>query len=165
MTDLDAACYLKELQAYNKKGVLTTPKNTYTDTFWDCALDHAIRALLEKSGVSEDCVTFSTTPNGSVLAFVDRSAAEAHAKRKTENVYIHVDNHGYEFVFRVQITYGDNIAPDVVHARLQGALAGVRPADVESAVTGVCLSEGWEHRFLPREATGFPHTMYVSVSS
>lgn len=48
MTDLDAAQYLRELKDYNRDGKLATPQNTGFDAFWDCAFDHAIRALEEK---------------------------------------------------------------------------------------------------------------------
>lgn len=67
MTDCDAACYLKELQALNQENLLQTPKNQGFDTIWDCAFDHAIRALLEKQGLSPNSCSFTRNPNGSYL--------------------------------------------------------------------------------------------------
>lgn len=48
MTDQDAIEYLVELQQYNKQGMMFTPQNDGPDTFWDCAFEHAIRALEHK---------------------------------------------------------------------------------------------------------------------
>lgn len=48
MTDLDAAQYILDLKRYNQADKLVTPQNDKFDTFWDCAFDHAIRALEEK---------------------------------------------------------------------------------------------------------------------
>lgn len=76
MTDLDAACYLKELKAYNLEGTLSTPQNDRTDTIWDCAIGHAIRALLERSGLKESDVCFSKNPNGSFDAHVSQTEKE-----------------------------------------------------------------------------------------
>lgn len=50
MTDLEAIEYLKELMEYNRDGLLSTPKNKELDydTFYQCAFQHAIRALQER---------------------------------------------------------------------------------------------------------------------
>lgn len=48
MSDVDAMEYLQELKQYNKQGLLLTPQNNGPDTFWTCAIDHAIRALKER---------------------------------------------------------------------------------------------------------------------
>lgn len=65
MTDFDAACYLRELQELNRHSMLQTPQNQNFDTIWDCAFDHAIRALLERQGLSADSCSFTRNPNGS----------------------------------------------------------------------------------------------------
>lgn len=53
MSDLEAIEYIKELMEYNRGGELVTPKNKELgyDTFYQCAFQHAIRALEERSGV------------------------------------------------------------------------------------------------------------------
>ena len=50
MRDIDAVEYLEELKDFNAKGKLITPKNETLgyDTFYQCAFDHAIRALKER---------------------------------------------------------------------------------------------------------------------
>lgn len=48
MSDLDAVLCLDELRAYNMQHKLRTPKNNSMSPIWDCALDHAVRALTEK---------------------------------------------------------------------------------------------------------------------
>lgn len=49
MTDLDAIEYIEELKGFNSNGEMITPnnKNLGYDTFYQCAFDHAIRALKE----------------------------------------------------------------------------------------------------------------------
>lgn len=49
MTDLDAIEYIEELKEFNSNGEMITPKNKNLgfDTFYQCAFDHAIRALKE----------------------------------------------------------------------------------------------------------------------
>lgn len=49
MTDNDAIEYLMELKEFNVQGKMVTPKNENLgyDTFYECAFDHAIRALRE----------------------------------------------------------------------------------------------------------------------
>ena len=67
MTDLDAAAYLKKLRDYNQQGSMPTPASPHgRDPFFDCALDHAIRALEERSGAS--AVTYRKHPNGGYSA-------------------------------------------------------------------------------------------------
>lgn len=49
MTDLDAIEYIEELMEFNRNDEMLTPKNINGfDTFYQCALDHAIRALRER---------------------------------------------------------------------------------------------------------------------
>lgn len=50
MTDLDAIEYIEELKEFNSNGEMITPKNKNLgfDTFYQCAFDHAIRALKER---------------------------------------------------------------------------------------------------------------------
>lgn len=67
MTDLEAAACLKELQDYNLRGLLKTPQNEDMDSFWDCAFNHAIRALEERADC-EGRVTYRKNPNGSYTA-------------------------------------------------------------------------------------------------
>lgn len=52
MTDMDAVEYLEELKQFNENGEIVTPKNKGLgfDTFYQCAFDHAIRALKERAG-------------------------------------------------------------------------------------------------------------------
>lgn len=66
MTDFNATCYLRELQAMNRENTMLTPKNSAYDTIWDCAFDHAIRALLTKQGLTGgQTAAFIRNPNGS----------------------------------------------------------------------------------------------------
>ena len=52
MTDMDAIEYLEELMKFNRADQMTTPQNKKFDTFYQCAFEHAIRAL--KNGLTED---------------------------------------------------------------------------------------------------------------
>lgn len=63
MSDMDAACLLKELSAYNLAGQMLTPQMTSFDTFFQCAFDHAIRALEERADRTN--VQYTRNPNGS----------------------------------------------------------------------------------------------------
>lgn len=51
MTDRDAIKYIRELMEFNMNGKLLTPKNENLgyDTFYQCAFEHAIRALEERA--------------------------------------------------------------------------------------------------------------------
>lgn len=51
MTDLDAIEYIEELKEFNSNGEMITPKNKSLgfDTFYQCAFEHAIRALKERA--------------------------------------------------------------------------------------------------------------------
>lgn len=71
MTDLDAACLVKELQEYNVTNQLKTPQMDEHDTIFGCALDHALRALMEKAGVKPEAARFTKNPNGSFSVCVD----------------------------------------------------------------------------------------------
>lgn len=54
MTDLDAIEYLEDLKKYNRSDKLITPQNKSFDTFFQCAFDHAIRALKERIQAKEE---------------------------------------------------------------------------------------------------------------
>lgn len=63
MTDMDAACLVKELAEYDKAGLLRTPQGPGPDTIFQCALGHAIRALEERAGMTG--AEYVRNPNGS----------------------------------------------------------------------------------------------------
>ena len=65
MSDMDAACLIRELQEYNRAGRMKTPQMDGCDTIFGRALDHALRALLERAGEKMEDVRFSRNPNGS----------------------------------------------------------------------------------------------------
>ena len=50
MSDMDAACLIRELQEYNRAGRMKTPQMDGCDTIFGCALDHALRALWSGQG-------------------------------------------------------------------------------------------------------------------
>lgn len=72
MTDVEAAAYLRELKDYNGQGLMSTPATRpgLPDTFFDCAFDHAIRALERNSGAQG--VEYNKNPNGSYTPVVSR---------------------------------------------------------------------------------------------
>lgn len=63
MSDMDAACLLKELSDYNMQGRMQTPQMSTYDTFFHCAFEHAIRALEERAG--RENASYIKHPNGS----------------------------------------------------------------------------------------------------
>jgi len=68
VTDLDAAAYLKELSDYNNSGCMVTPACPEgRDTSFQCAFDHAIRALEERAGVKTS-VCYTKNANGTYTA-------------------------------------------------------------------------------------------------
>ena len=50
MRDRDAVEYIEELMEFNRQGKLITPNNEKLgfDTFYQCAFEHAVRALKER---------------------------------------------------------------------------------------------------------------------
>lgn len=58
MTDLDAIQYLKELKEFNLKGQFVTPKNKSIgyDMIYQCAFEHAIRALKERLNAEDNWI-------------------------------------------------------------------------------------------------------------
>lgn len=70
MTDMDAACLIQELKEYNRAGQMRTPQMDGPDTIFGCALDHAVRALVERAGMKLPNVRFDKNPNGSFSAYV-----------------------------------------------------------------------------------------------
>ena len=66
MTDMDAACLLKELADYNAASAMATPQSGGFDTIFQCALDHAVRALEERAGAAG--TAYVKNPNGSYMA-------------------------------------------------------------------------------------------------
>jgi len=70
MSDLDAAAYLRELSDYNSSGCMSTPACPEgKDTFFQCAFDHAIRALEERAGVKN--VRYVKNLNGTYTAIIN----------------------------------------------------------------------------------------------
>ncbi|MCM1295889.1 MAG: hypothetical protein NC311_10135 [Muribaculaceae bacterium] len=63
MTDLDAACLLKEPSGRNAQGLMRTPQMQSFDTVFQCAFGHAIRALEERAGAKDPA--YAKSPNGS----------------------------------------------------------------------------------------------------
>ena len=63
MTDLEAACLLKELSDYNMSGRMSTPQGKGPDSIFQCAFDHAVRALEERAGRPD--AKYARNPNGS----------------------------------------------------------------------------------------------------
>lgn len=78
MTDIDAAGYIRELMEYNAQSVFLTPKNNGFDTFFQCAMSHALRALEERAGVHNQ-VFYQANPNGSYTAVVSPKDKEAES--------------------------------------------------------------------------------------
>lgn len=72
MTDLDAACLLKELSGYNQAGEMKTPQMQEYDTIFQCAMEHAVHALEERSGM--ESVQYEQNRNRS---FSVRDAAQS----------------------------------------------------------------------------------------
>ena len=65
MTDLDAACLMKELADYNDAGRMSTPAmpGSKTDPVFQGAIDHAVRALERRAGAAS--VKYEKNENGS----------------------------------------------------------------------------------------------------
>lgn len=66
MTDIDAACYLKELMDYNAAGRMLTPQMSRFDPIFQGAMDRAVRALERKAGAKNQ--QYVKNPNGSYSA-------------------------------------------------------------------------------------------------
>lgn len=154
MNDLDAVCCLKELRDYNFNGQLTTPKNSRPDTFWTCAFDHAIRALMERLGLKDDNVEFIKNPNGSYTA---RAAAQAGkpAKHQTEThtLTLRCERNGnrLDFCYRITTPAGTPAA------LIKNTIAlGSCSEEINSTVASTCRAKGWGCELLAQNETKIP---------
>lgn len=157
MTDMDAACLLRELRQYNLEGKLSTPQNASTDTTWDCAFDHAIRALLRKAGYQADWDKFKRNPNGSYSVETEPAPAPASWQNVTfEKTYPSI---GCSFQFRLRIKTA--AAPIDIAKALKRETKGEIPDGLPAALGRACRKNGWEFELLDRNVPGFPADLVV----
>lgn len=157
MTDMEAACLLRELRQYNLENKLTTPQNTSMDSIWDCAFDHAIRALLRKAGYQEDWDGFARNPNGSYSA----NDGPAPLPAGWRNVAFEKDYPSMGCSFRFRLRVQTAAAPTDVAEALKLETKNEIPDGLPAALGRACRKRGWEFELLDRNAPGFPADLVV----
>jgi len=158
MTDIDAACGIRELIQYNRENKLSTPQNGSHDSIWDCVLEHALRALLAKSGYPDGSDWFIRNPNGS---YRFDPPADARPTREYRNVLFEKSYPSISdrFAFRVRIrTDADD---DTIRRVLSDGTFGEVPDGLPAAIGRACRKQGWDFDLLGRNLAGFPADVVV----
>ena len=125
MTDLDAACLMKELADYNNSGRMSTPAmpGSEADIVFQGAIDHAIRALEHRAGAAS--VTYQKNGNGSysVVSWDPEPEEKASSpKPRAELPHGHFDRAGFTETLRRAL--GDAGIDELEDACLAGASKG-----------------------------------------
>lgn len=164
MTDIDAIGYLQELKEYNQNGVLHTPQNQCHDTIWDCAIEHAIRALRERACVPEEALSFSRNQNGSITVLLDEAVMAAREPDGPwTNIRVDYKFIGYEFGFRLRVKAWRHTDRNDIGICVMRAVSGQRPENIEKSVMAACKKQNWLCIVMDKNTTGFPADIQLSV--
>lgn len=164
MTDIDAIGYLQELKEYNRNNMLRTPQNQCHDTIWDCAIDHAIRALRERAGIPENALSFERNQNRSVDVRLDE---DIMAAREPDGPWTNIRADymfkGYEFGFRIRVKAWRNTDRNDIEQCIMRAIAGKHPDGIEKSIMDACKKQNWLCVVMDKNTTGFPADIRLSV--
>lgn len=116
MTDMDAIGFLKQLKEFNNEDNLVTPQNKHHSDAYECAFDHAIRALEERinrTGLEHYAVRYAPSGSVFIVCAADRDTALSRAKilnEKKSGLYpeYKTDESNYE-ILKFDKLHGDEI--------------------------------------------------------